>query len=115
MGNSPDIFKSCFSPGYLIAYTLILLAQFADYPLHEYLHVLFFVVLGSLCIYNFKRCGRYHCKITGPGYLGVAVLTIMITFDVITIPWRWIWVAFGAVTVVGFGMEFWQGRMADRE
>lgn len=78
MGNSTDIFKSCFSPGYLVAYALILSAQFADYPLHEYLHVLFFAVLGSLCIYNYRRCGRYHCKITGPGYIGVAVLTLML-------------------------------------
>ena len=105
MSKSSDIFKSCFSPGYLVAYALLLAAQFASYPLHEYLHVLFFCLIGILCIYNYKRCGRYHCKITGPGYLLLGILTLLNILNVVSFPWFWIWVIFASITVLAFGLE----------
>lgn len=67
MSKSSDIFKSCFSPGYLVAYALILAAQFASYPLHEYLHVLFFassVFCASIII---RDAADIIAKLPAPG------------------------------------------------
>ena len=107
MSKSSDIFKSCFSPGYLVAYAILLAAQIASYPLHEYLHVLFFFVTGIMCVYNYKRCGRYHCKITGPGYILLGILTLLNILDVVSFPWFWIWVIFALITLAAFGLELY--------
>ena len=107
MAKSPDLFKSCFSPGYLIAYVLFIVAQFASSPLHEYLHVLFFCVTGIMCIYNYKRCGRYHCKITGPGYVLLGILALLNILGVVSFPWFWIWVIFASITLTAFGLELY--------
>ena len=113
MTKSSDIFKSCYSPGYLIAASLLLAAQFATYPLHEYLHVLFFCGTGILCIYNYQKCGRYHCKITGPGYFLLGILTLLNILGIVPFPWSWIWVIFAVITVTAFGLELYNKSRAN--
>jgi hypothetical protein len=61
---------------------------------------------GTICIANFSSCGRYHCKITGPGFYGLGVLAILETIGLVDAPG---WVTFAAliaVLVVGFGLEY---------
>jgi hypothetical protein len=28
---------------------------------------------GAMCLVNYSSCGRYHCKITGLGFLGLGI------------------------------------------
>ena len=61
---------------------------------------------GTMCIANFSSCGRYHCKITGPGFYGLGILAILETVGMINAPG---WVTFTtpfAVLAVGFGLEY---------
>ena len=61
---------------------------------------------GTMCIANFSSCGRYHCKITGPGFYGLGVLAILETAGMINAPG---WVTFTtpiALLAVGFGLEY---------
>jgi hypothetical protein len=61
---------------------------------------------GTMCIANFSSCGRYHCKITGPGFYGLGVLAILETVGMINAPG---WVTFTtpiALLAVGFGLEY---------
>ncbi|MCH9032177.1 MAG: hypothetical protein IIB00_07970 [candidate division Zixibacteria bacterium] len=46
--------------------------------------------------------------ITGPGFLLVGALTILIIADVIVIPWLSIWIAFSLVVIIGYGLEWWR-------
>jgi hypothetical protein len=62
--------------------------------------------LATMCFANFSSCGRYHCKITGPGFLGLGVLALLETAGIVSAPG---WVTFAAliaVLAVGFGLEY---------
>ena len=62
--------------------------------------------LGTMCLVNFRSCGRYHCKITGPGFYGLGVLAILETMGVVNAP-EWVtFTALIAVLAVGFGLEY---------
>ena len=61
---------------------------------------------GTMCLANFSSCGRYHCKITGPGFFGLGILAVLETIGVVDAPG---WVTFAAliaVLAVGFGLEY---------
>jgi protein-S-isoprenylcysteine O-methyltransferase Ste14 len=61
---------------------------------------------SAMCIVNYRSCGRYHCKITGLGFLGLGILSVLDTVGVIN-PAAWIiWTTLAAVLAVGFGLEY---------
>jgi len=61
---------------------------------------------GAMCLVNYSSCGRYHCKITGPGFFGLGILAILDTIGVINSAAWVIWTALFAVLAVGFGLEY---------
>jgi hypothetical protein len=64
-------------------------------------------VLGLTCIWNFKSCGRYHCMITGPGLIGIGMLSLSEALNIINLE-EWIqWTIFLAVLASGFGLEYY--------
>ena len=61
---------------------------------------------GLMCLWNFRSCGRYHCAITGPGFLGIGILSLIEALDIINLQ-EWIeWSIFLAVLAIGFGLEY---------
>src|SRR5215216_2224163 len=61
---------------------------------------------SAMCLANYNSCGRYHCKITGLGFLGLGVLAILEEIGVIDLE-AWVtWTALLAVLAVGFGLEY---------
>jgi hypothetical protein len=38
---------------------------------------------AAMCLVNYRSCGRYHCKITGSGFLGLGILAILDTIGLI--------------------------------
>ena len=61
---------------------------------------------GMMCLANYNSCGRYHCKITGPGFFGLGILAILDTIGMIDPP-AWVtWTTLFAVLAVGFGLEY---------
>jgi hypothetical protein len=61
---------------------------------------------GIMCLVNYISCGRYHCKITGPGFFGLGILAVLDTIGVIS-PGAWVtWTSIFVVLAVGFGLEY---------
>ena len=61
---------------------------------------------SAMCLVNYNSCGRYHCKITGLGFLGLGVLAILEEIGVIDLE-AWItWTTLLAILAVGFGLEY---------
>jgi protein-S-isoprenylcysteine O-methyltransferase Ste14 len=59
-----------------------------------------------MCLVNYNSCGRYHCKITGLGFLGLGVLAILEEIGVIDLE-AWVtWTTLFVVLAVGFGLEY---------
>jgi protein-S-isoprenylcysteine O-methyltransferase Ste14 len=59
-----------------------------------------------MCLVNYNSCGRYHCKITALGFLGLGVLAILEEIGVIDLE-AWVtWTTLFVVLAVGFGLEY---------
>ena len=56
---------------------LFILASFLPNKLGDILFGSLFFLLGGLCLFNYNRCGRVHCQITGYGFIAVGVLALM--------------------------------------
>jgi hypothetical protein len=61
---------------------------------------------GLMCLWNFKSCGRYHCAITGPGFFGLGILSLLEALGIFNSA-EWIeWSILCTVLAIGFGLEY---------
>lgn len=65
-----------------------------------------FVVAGAACVVNASRCGRAHCHVTGPLYLGLAVVSVLIGAGVASWSWWWVGAACLGGTLLAYMPEF---------
>ena len=62
--------------------------------------------MGAACLINFRRCGRTHCRFTGPFYLILIVPVLLLGFDLISFgPYDW-WIL-GATILFGGKIIWW--------
>lgn len=101
-----DLFASCCSPGYLLIGLVFAVSFFVQNEFKEIIYVIFFLLLGSACTWNYKRCGRFHCKYTGIGFLIVGVIALLKVLQIISISWDFIWGTFLTTTAVCFLLEY---------
>src|SRR3546814_7606955 len=64
--------------------------------------------MGLACIINSRRCGRTHCRFTGPFLIVMAILVIGHTIGRLPLG-RFGWPILGATTFAGF-VALWSGR-----
>lgn len=64
--------------------------------------VVAFTLAGVGCVLNARRCGRTHCHVTGPLYLGLAALSALIGSGALD----WGWHIVGIAAAVGTGIAF---------
>lgn len=63
-----------------------------------------FLVAGVSCVVNARRCGRFHCFMTGPLYLLATVATIA------GAPWGWIAISVVGGTIAAYAVEHGRGK-----
>jgi hypothetical protein len=54
--------------------------------------------MGCACILNARRCGRTHCRYTGPFFLGMAVLVTVYAAGIVSLgdqPWLLLGIVIG--------------------
>ena len=59
----------------------ILAGLFAPVPVRTAIWIIALIWMGTACILNAKRCGRTHCRFTGPYYLAMII-------PVLALVWR---------------------------
>jgi hypothetical protein len=62
--------------------------------------------LGVACLANARRCGRTHCRFTGPFFLLMAAGVVAYVFGALPLGengWAWI----GATAVIGNALLWW--------
>ena len=58
------------------------------------------VWMGTACLINARRCGRVHCRFTGPFFLVMAVVVALHGFGIVALgPGGWTWI--GIAIAVG--------------
>jgi hypothetical protein len=70
--------------------------------------------LGALCVLNYSRCRRVHCMFTGPFFLAMAVVTLLVGTGMLSFAQN-SWTVIGDVVLIGgiglcFGPELIWGR-----
>jgi len=89
----------------LIAYTVIVSNLFPP-EIKLWALTAGWFVIGAACLWNFFSCGRIHCLITGPGFVGLGIFTLLQAVGLIELPLWITWAGFAAIMGVGFGIEF---------
>ena len=56
--------------------------------------------MGAACMTNARRCGRTHCRYTGPFFLGMAALVLAYAVGIVQLG-NQPWIILGLLTVVG--------------
>lgn len=64
------------------------------------------VWMGGACIANARRCGRTHCRFTGPFYLLMAMAVVAYATGVLPMGEQG-WAILGAATVAGTAVLWW--------
>ena len=62
--------------------------------------------MGAACLANARRCSRTHCRFTGPFYLLMALLVVMLAFDALPFG-EYGWQILGGATALGTAMLWW--------
>ena len=67
--------------------------------------------MGTACILNARRCGRMHCRFTGPYYLAT-ILPVLAFGEGIVPSGFYAWLALGAVILLGSMVIWWATERA---
>lgn len=62
--------------------------------------------MGIACLVNARRCGRTHCRFTGPFYVLMAALVTAHAAGVLSVGDQ-VWAIVGTTTIVGSAVLWW--------
>jgi len=84
----------------------IVLALLLPVPVRAVIWIIALAWMGTACILNARRCGRTHCRYTGPYY--VAMILPVIAFGLAFISTGFFgWLALGVAILVGSKIIWW--------
>ncbi|MGI9328771.1 MAG: hypothetical protein ACR2PZ_26385 [Pseudomonadales bacterium] len=78
----------------------IIISAFAATPLRTVVWIAALACMGVACIMNSRRCGRVHCRYTGPFYLILIVPVGLLGAGGFELG-HYAWIALGALGVFG--------------
>src|SRR5580700_6804202 len=89
----------------------IIAGLFVALPARTVIWIVALAWMGTACILNARRCGRTHCRFTGPYYL--AMILPVLTFGEGIVPSGFYgWLALGAVILLGSKVILWATERA---
>ena len=70
-----------------------------------------FAWMGTACVLNYRRCGRIHCRYTGPYYLAMIVPVLALGIAPVLIPITG-WLAIAVAIPIGSKLIWWATERA---
>jgi hypothetical protein len=89
----------------------IIAALFAPVPVRAAVWTIALIWMGTACILNTRRCGRTHCRYTGPYYLVMIAPVIVFAFGIVSANFYG-WLVLAAITVFGGWIIWWATERA---
>ena len=83
----------------------------APLPVRVALWTLALLWMGLACILNSRRCGRTHCRYTGPHYLALIVPAVALGLALPSAGIVW-WIILGLIVVGGSKLIWWVSERA---
>jgi hypothetical protein len=84
---------------------------FGPAPIRAIIWTVALIWMGGACIANSKRCGRTHCRYTGPYYLAMAAPVLILGSGVMP-SGIYEWIALGVLIVGGSKAIWWATERA---
>jgi hypothetical protein len=89
----------------------ILAGLFAPVAVRTAIWIIALSWMGTACVLNAKRCGRTHCRFTGPYYLAMIIPVLALGLGVISLGLS-AWVVLGVVIILGGKIIWWATERA---
>jgi hypothetical protein len=83
----------------------IVAALFIPPPARAGIWIIALIWMGTACVLNSRRCGRTHCRYTGPYYLAMIAPVLLLASGVISVDF-YAWLSL-AVLILGESMIIW--------
>src|SRR5712671_750296 len=89
----------------------ILAGLFVPVPVRSVIWIIALIWMGTACILNARRCGRTHCRYTGPYYLAMIVPVLVLGFGIASVD-LFGWLVLGVLIVFGSKIIWWATERA---
>ena len=89
----------------------ILAGLFAPVAVRTAVWIIALIWMGTACVLNAKRCGRTHCRFTGPYYLAMIIPVLALGLEVIS-GGLYAWIVLGLVIILGDKLIWWATERA---
>ena len=89
----------------------IVAALLAPMPLRAAVWIIALLWMGTACILNARRCGRTHCRYTGPYYLGMIVPVLVLASGAASTDFFG-WLILGVFILAGSKVIWWATERA---
>jgi hypothetical protein len=89
----------------------IIAALFAPLSLRAAVWTVALIWMGTACILNARRCGRTHCRYTGPYYLAMITPVVLLAFGIVSAKFYG-WLGLAALIVFGGWIIWWATERA---
>jgi hypothetical protein len=89
----------------------ILAGLFLEVPVRTIIWIVTLGWMGTACILNARRCGRTHCRFTGPYYLAMILPVLALGSGIVSVNLSG-WLVLGALIVLGSKFIWWATERA---
>jgi hypothetical protein len=89
----------------------ILAALAVPVPIRATIWTFALILMGAACILNARRCGRTHCRYTGPYYLAMIVPVLVLVSGIASANFYG-WLALGILILAGSKAIWWATERA---
>ena len=89
----------------------ILAGLFAPVLVRTAIWTVALIWMGTACILNAKRCGRTHCRFTGPYYLTMLIPVLALGLGGISLG-LYAWIVLGVAIILGGKIIWWATERA---
>ncbi len=89
-----------------VPYGAIIATLFAPVPVRATIWTVALVWMGVACILNARRCGRTHCRYTGPYYLAMIAPVLLLAAGIGSAGF-WGWLILGVLILAGSRGIWW--------
>ncbi len=94
-----------------IPQTAMLAGLFIPVPVRTVMWIIALIWMGTACILNTRRCGRTHCRYTGPYYLAMIAPVIVLASGMLPADWYG-WLVLGVLILGGSKIIWWTTELA---
>jgi hypothetical protein len=102
-------------PVHLLAWWIpkiaLVAALSAPVPIRGVIWIVALTWMGAACIINARRCGRTHCRYTGPFYLAMIAPILVFALEAIALGFYG-WVGLAVVILAGSRIIWWATERA---